>query len=233
MNTNLRLSALFVTLAAAAALLIASPAPAPPATTPASEPAQLEIIQLAPPLLDKGAPLMQALKQRRSIRNLDDRPLSHQQLSEILWAANGINRDDGKRTVPSALARYPIDVYAVLERGVYLYEPAGHRLLPVAAGDFRQHTGSQAYVHTAPLNLVYVVDLERLNGPGADPMDQSRLRIAGIEVGCMAQNVYLYCASEGLGTTLRTSIQDERFGPVIRARPTQRIIAAQAIGHPR
>jgi SagB-type dehydrogenase family enzyme len=197
----------------------------------ADEQQKLSDIRLEPPVLDKGISVMQALKKRHSTKDLADAMLSTRHLSEVLWAADGVNRDSGERTAPSAMARYAVDVYAVLAEGIYRYEPDKHRLVPVAQGDHRKDTGSQGYVLVAPLNLVYVADFDR--SAGADRSDEHKTKLAAIEAGCMAQNVYLYCASEGLGTTVRTSIDGNRFGSVAKLRPSQRVICAQAVGHPK
>lgn len=119
---------------------------------------------------------MQALKNRRSERKLLAEKLSLEHLSEILWAANGVNREDGKRTAPSALNRHLVDVYAVLADGTYLYEPSEHVLLPVAEGDFRKLAGKQDYVHTAPLNLVYVADFAKLKDLPVQAPEEEKLK---------------------------------------------------------
>jgi nitroreductase len=206
-------------------------------TQPAAKPdeAKLTTIKLEQPKLDKGIPVMQALSKRHSTRTITESKLSPQQLSEILWAADGVNRPDNHRTSPSAMARYPVDIYAVLPEGVYLYEPIKHDLVPVVAGDFRKQAGRQDFVYIAPLNLVYVADLDRFK-LGAQPTnlpEDTMLQWAAIEAGCQAQNVYLYCASEGLGTVIRGTIDSAAFGKVINARPSQRVLCAQTVGHPK
>jgi SagB-type dehydrogenase family enzyme len=188
----------------------------------------LKVIQLNAPDLHKGIPLMQALSRRKSDRDFSHKKLSLQQLSELLWAADGVNRENGKRTAPSAHALYPVDIYVALPEGVYLYEPLKRDLVPVVEGDFRGATGSQEFVAGAPVNLVYVGDLAKLGGPEDEAMVS-----AAIEAGHQAENVYLYCASEGLGAVVRGSIDGEKFGQIIRLRPHQRVLVAQTIGYPR
>lgn len=198
---------------------------------------KLAPIKLDPPKLDKGIPVMQALSKRHSTRTITDAKLSRQQLSEILWAADGVNRPaDNHRTAPSAIAKYPVDIYAVMEEGVYLYEPGKHDLVPVAAGDFRKQTGRQDFVYIAPLNLVYVADLDKFKSAtqtGPAMPDDVKLTWAAIEAGAQVENVYLYCASEGLGTVIRGSVDGAAFGKVINARPSQKVICAQTVGHPK
>lgn len=208
-----------------------------PAAKPEAKPElKLAVIKLDSPKLDKGIPLMQALSKRHSTRTITDAKLSSQQLSEILWAADGVNRPDNHRTAPSAIAKYPVDIYAVLPEGVYLYEPIKHDLVPVAAGDFRKQAGRQDFVYIAPLNLVYVADLDKFKvgqPASAKPNDEANFTWAAIEAGAQVQNVYLYCASEGLGAVIRGSVDSAAFLKVINARPSQRVICAQTVGYPK
>jgi nitroreductase len=200
---------------------------------PAAAPA-LATIALPAPELDKGVPVMRALKDRKSTRELADRPLSRQQLSELLWAADGVNREGGHRTAPSALARYPVDIYVVLVEGVYRYNPSKHQLDPVAAGDHRAQAGEQAWERNAPVNLVYVADLARFDdAPGSATIGHDdRMKWSAIEAGCQAQSVYLYCASEGLGATVRASATTEAFGKAVPLRSSQVVLCGQTIGLP-
>lgn len=194
------------------------------------------VIKLDPPQLDKGIPVMQALSKRQSIRDLSSKELTKQQLSEILWAADGVNRPKGERTAPSAMRKYPVDIYAVLPNGVYLYDPGRHDLTIAASGDYRKTTGGQEFVYNAPLNLVFVADLDKINKDSPVKIvtlpESEKMTWAAIEAGCQAENVYLYCASEGLGATIRASVDKDAFGKLIHARPSQHIICAQTVGVP-
>jgi SagB-type dehydrogenase family enzyme len=183
------------------------------------------VIKLSKPDLKKGVPTMEALSKRKSDRNLSDKKLTLQQLSEVLWAADGVNRPDGKRTAPAARAKYAVDIYAVLPEGVYLYDVAKHELTPVAKGDFRKQAGMQDFVYIAPVNLVYVLNLKNWQNIS----DQKRDRWIAVELGCIAQNVHLYCASEGLGTVIRGMIDENKFSEVIKVKPEQ-ILMAQTVG---
>jgi hypothetical protein len=183
------------------------------------------VIKLNQPDLKKGVPMMEALSKRKSDRNLSDKKLTQQQLSEVLWAADGVNRPDGKRTAPAARAKYAVDIYAVLPEGVYLYDVAKHELTPVAKGDFRKQAGMQDFVYIAPVNLVYVLNLKNWQNMS----DQKRDRWIAVELGCIAQNVHLYCASEGLGTVIRGMIDENKFSEVIKVKPEQ-ILMAQTVG---
>lgn len=178
-------------------------------------------------------PVMQALKNRRSGRELSDKKLSLQHLSELLWAADGVNREDGRRTVPSAQNKHLVDIYVVLQEGVYLYEPVKHQLLPVAEGDFRKLAGRQDYACNAPTNLVYVADLGKLRGSPMRAPSEEELKWAHIETGHQSENVYLYCASEGLEATTRTSIDKGEFSKLAGLRPEQVVVAAQTVGYRR
>ncbi len=194
--------------------------------------AKSEGIALDKPQLDKGMPLMQALKNRKSSRQFSDQKLSKTHLSEILWAADGVNRDDGKRTAPSAMNKRLVDVYAVIEEGIYLYDPGKHQLMPVAQGDFRKTAGTQPFVHSAPLNLIYVADYDRLTGMPRQPEESDKAAWACLEAGHKAQNVYLYCASEGLAAVARAYIEKDKFASAAKLRPGQKILYSQTIGHP-
>jgi SagB-type dehydrogenase family enzyme len=197
---------------------------------------KLSVIKLEKPNFETGAPLMKALKQRKSDRDVSDKKLTPRQLSEVLWAADGVNRDDGKRTSPSAMARYPVDIYAVLAEGVYLYDVAKHELVPVAEGDFRKQAGSQPFVATAPLNIIFVANLDRFSDPrrpGREMPNETKMQWAALEAGCQVQNVYLYCASEGLATVVRGSVDKEKLGATMKLKPEQAIICAQTVGLPK
>jgi len=226
--------ALFAVLAVfvIGSVAVAQGAPA----TDAKPAGKLAIIKLPAPKLDGGMPLMQALSKRQSTRTITDAKLSEQQLSEVLWAADGANRPNGHRTAPSAIAKYPVDIYAVLPEGVYLYDVAKHELNPVAEGDFRKQAGRQDFVYIAPLNLVYVADFDKFKvgaKPGSTMSDEQMMTWAAVEAGAMVQNVYLYSASEGLGSVIRGSVDGPAFLKVINARPSQHVICAQTVGHPK
>lgn len=194
-----------------------------PALAPAAEP-----IVLPKPHTTGGKPLMEALALRKSTREYGPEKLSPQVLSDLLWAAFGINRADGRRTAPSANNRQEMEIYAAMADGLYLYNAKDHRLEPVVSEDLRVLTGTQDYVGTAPLNLVYVADLSKLSGP-----ENAMLINAGTSTGLISQNVYLFCASEGLVTVVRASIDKPALAKAMRLRDNQRITLSQTVGYPK
>ena len=187
------------------------------------------IIALPNPDTKGGMPLMQALSARRSGREFSARKLSIETLANLLWAADGVNRPDGKRTAPSAMNWQTIDIYAVLPEGAYFYNAKERRLELVASGDLRAATGVQAFVAQAPLNLVYVADYARM--PGTP--DSDRISFAGAETGFIGQNVYLYCASEGLSTVIRAMVNRDALAKALKLRPDQKITLSQTVGYPK
>lgn len=190
---------------------------------------QTDVCELPPPKLPTAATLVDALQKRSSARSFSSDELSLEHLSALLWAADGINRsDNGHRTAPSARNWQEIDVYAVTAEGSYCYDPVHHRLLLVKATDLRAATGRQDFVATAPLNLVYVADYDRM--PDVDVGDRAFL--VGADAGCIAQNVYLYCASAGLATVVRALIDRKALALALGLRPTQHIALAQSVGWP-
>ena len=187
-----------------------------------------ESLPLPKPQVDGGKPLMQALSQRKSSREFKDTRLPAQELSNLLWAAYGVNRPDGHRTAPSAMNKQTVDVYVLTSDGAYLYNAPAHRLDLVASADLRAAAGTQAFVAGAPLNLVYVADNDRMSNWS----ESDRLLFSGAETGFIGQNVYLYCASEGLATVIRASINREALAQALKLRPSQRISLSQTVGYP-
>jgi len=186
-------------------------------------------IKLPPPETAGGMPLMQALKARHSTRAFGSKPLPPQVLSNLLWAANGVNRpDSGHRTAPSAHDWREIDVYVTTADGAYRYDPPTHTLKRVAAGDIRHVTGVQDYVATAPLNLVYVADLDRMSDASAE----DKAFYSATDAGFIAQNVYLYCASAGLAVVVRGLVDRDALGAALGLKKHQRIILSQSVGYP-
>jgi len=192
---------------------------------------ELKPIQLPQPQTEIGKPLMQALKLRASSRSFDVKPLSHQELSNLIWAAAGINRpESGKRTAPSARNWQEIDLYIALAEGVYLYDAKTHSLKPVVAGDYRALCGVQEFVKSAPLNLVYVSDFSKIK---SNDNDETKTIFTSADAGFMAQNVYLYCASQGLAVVVRGLIPKEKLAEALKLKPEQKILLSQTVGYPK
>jgi len=187
-------------------------------------------ITLPAPQTDIGLPIMQVLNLRQSIREYDaDRDIPPQELSNLLWAAWGVNRPDGRRTAPSAVNYQETDVYVICAQGVYRFDAAAHTLEPVAAGDHRAEVSDREFVFTAPLILVYVTDFTRMRGGRND----GNMVLAHADAGFISQNVYLYCASQGLGTVVMGAIDRDAYGKVLNIGPDQFITYAQPVGYQR
>ena len=192
---------------------------------PSNEPMVLstfDTIKLLAPDTLGGKPLMQAISRRKSDRQFDTRNLTLKHLSEILWVANGINRANGKRTVPSSMGRYPLQTYAVLSNGIYFYNVIKHQLEPVVKGDFRNLAGKQTFVDTAPLNLLFIAK-------GKTAADNFTASIE--DSGYCAQNVYLYCASEGLKTVVRAGAKEVELLKAMNLGDNYKFIIAQTVGY--
>ncbi len=188
---------------------------------------ELKPIPLPAPQTTGGKPLMEVLKERKSTREYATEKLPPQMLSNLLWAAWGINRPDGRRTAPSASNRQEISIYAVTADGAYAYDATANALNPVVTTDIRNLAGKQDWVAAAPLNLIYVADLAKF--PGTD--ESGKVATANADTGFIAQNVYLFCASEGLGTVVRGSVDRAPLAKALNLRPEQRIILAQTVGY--
>lgn len=185
-------------------------------------------VQLPAPQTEGGKPLMQALKDRMTIRAFDDRKLSMQTLSNLLWAAFGVNRPDGRRTAPSAKNWQEIDIYVAMPEGAYLWDYRKNTLQAIQAKDIRALTGTQAYVGAAAVNLVFVADYSRVSGGGAD-----KDVLVGADTGFISQNVYLFCASEGLATVVRAGVDRSALAGELKLKPEQKIILSQSVGYPK
>jgi SagB-type dehydrogenase family enzyme len=191
---------------------------------------ELKKIQLLLPDMSSGKSLMQSLKERKSSREFSEKDLPLQEISNLLWAANGINRTaEGKHTAPTARNWQDIDVYVVMKEAVYIYDPLLSELKPVNAGDFRASAGTQDYVSKAPVNLVFVSDYSRMK----DAKEDSKASYAASDAAFIAQNVYLYCASVDLAVVVRASFDKEKLAVVLKLNPDQHIVLAQTVGYPK
>jgi len=192
--------------------------------------ADIPDIALPAPRMEGGMPLMQALRIRQSSRAFSTQKLPVQVLSDLLWVAAGVNRpDSGKRTVPSARNWQEVEVYVVMEEGGYRYDAKANVLKAVAKGDLRKLAGRQDFVATAPLNLVYVGDPAKMEGVSSETDIAMYL---GADTAFMSQNVYLFCASEGLATVVRAMVDREELAKALGLSGKQRVTLAQTVGYP-
>ena len=192
--------------------------------------ADLKTIDLPPPWKDGGKPLAQAVWARRSIREFAHRPVPIEVLSNLLWTACGVNRPATvDRTVPSWRHAIESEIFVAAADGAWRYDARAHRLTQVLADDIRAQTGVQDFVGSAPLDLVYVADGDRLKDASAD---EKRLW-AFTDVGFIGQNVYLFCASEGLATVFRGSLDRARLAQTLSLPAAKFITCAQTVGYPK
>lgn len=197
---------------------------------------ELKTIELPKSAAGNGNAFLEVLGKRKSTRTISSDPLPAEVLSTLLWAAAGINRPDGKRTAPTANDKQEIDVYVAMASGLYVYDAKANQLRPVLATDIRAMTGiqAQAYVKDAAVNLVYVADYSRMkNYYFGYVADETKALYTAAATGCIAENVYLYCASEGLATVLRAEIDRPALAAIMKLRPDQKIILAQSVGYPK
>jgi hypothetical protein len=181
--------------------------------------------EIALPKFEKNAAftLDQALLERHTSRNYDpEGKLSPEQLSRILWAANGVNRADGHRTTPSAMGRYPVEVYAALPEGAFRYAVKEHKLLRVTAEDLREQIPLQSDLKKAAMKLMYVINHDIMSGNDA--------WMANLEIGCMVQDVYLEAASLGLGCCVFAIAHYENISKALKLKSSQKYRITQAVG---
>jgi len=177
-------------------------------------------IVLPKPVKTGGMPLMDALSKRQTTREFSSADIDNQMLSNLLWAAWGYNRDD-KRTAPSSMNTQELDLYVVKKSGAYLYDARNNILKEVSNQDLRKETGSQAFVATAPINIVFVSDQTKGGGASA------------VNSGYISQNIYLFCASEDLATVVRGSFDSKMLGKGLNLKQTQVPVLTQTVGKKR
>ncbi len=187
-------------------------------------------IELPAPQKTGGKPLMDALKERKSTREFKKDPIPTPVLSSMLWAALGVNRDNPDyRTAPSTRNCNAIELYVVTEKNTSLYDPVKHRLMVVKQGDLRAFTGMQKFVAHAPVNLVYVVDYSKYP---ANFTDEMKLASSHADAGFIGQNVYLYCASAGLGCVFRGMVDKNALHERMSLPAMKKVIFSQTVGYP-
>ncbi len=189
----------------------------------------LKVIKLNAPDKTRGVSVMAAFANRHSDRKFATKALRAQDLSDLLWAANGINRADGKRTAPSALNKQDIDIYVVMKEGAYLYDAKAHALSPVAKGDYRASVGGgQDFVKNAPVVLVLVSDLSRFGNLG----DHVKT-MAALDAGIVVQNICVCCAGLGLSTVPRASMDKDALKKALKLSDSQELMMNTPVGYPK
>jgi len=186
------------------------------------------VIALPKPRTDGGKPLMQALKERKSTREFAPRSLTEQQLSDLLWAAFGVNRPDGHRTAPTTMNLRCIDVYVGTADGLFLFDADAHALKRVLKEDIRAATTGQAELREAPVALIFVADHARM----AKVAPAEREFYAAADTGYISQNVYLFCASEGLATVVH-AVNQSALAKAMKLGDDKKVILAQSVGYPK
>ena len=202
----------------------------------------LKPVALPKPAFTRCLTVVKALKNRRTSRSIGRKKITLQQLSDILWAAQGVNRLKGPfggpgRTAGSASNSQEICIYVLREEGTYLYEPEAHRLAPVAAGDSRSLAigrGQGKAGANAPVRFVYVVDIKRFKNAGFDEPGLHDPEIQKsyyfVDTGLIAQNVYLASAALGLASWFH-NCDKTGFAKDVRLKPHQRPLFGQTVGH--
>lgn len=192
---------------------------------------ELKTVRLNEPNKQRGLSVMQALEQRKSVREFDEKNLSLQDLSDLLWAANGINRPEtGYRTAPSAMNKQDIRLYVCTKEGAYLYDPAGRSLKPVAAGDLRPLVASsQDFVKQAPVCIVLVSDGSLFDGGDTE----MNLMMRAADAGIVSQNISIFCAANGLVTVPRAYMESEKLKKALNLSPAERPLLNHPVGYPK
>jgi SagB-type dehydrogenase family enzyme len=191
-------------------------------------------IELPLPQKDLAFPLMAALSKRRSVRKWKTVPLSNQEISNLLWAACGVTKEEtarskSKRTVPSARNWQEIKVYVAMENGVFLYDEKKHKLIQTLPKDIRADIGTQKMMHSAPVGLIYVSDLSKLS-PHFTKDDNDRWFISGTDCGFVSQNVYLYCAAAKLSTVVLGLVNRDKLHKVMGLNDCEKVVYTQVVG---
>lgn len=217
--------------------LLASSAPAPEAEALASP--EAASIALPAPRSSGAMPLEQALAGRRSVRDFAPTPVTLEEVAQLLWAAQGANRPDGRRTAPSAGATYPLELRLVagevtgLPAGVYRYVSAGHRLERIAGGDPRGALAAAArgqdWVAAAPAAVVVSAVVART----AARYGERAERYVAIEVGHAAQNLFLQAVALGLGSTPVGAFSDRELARLAALPDGERPYLLLPVGRPR
>lgn len=188
-------------------------------------------ISLPAPKTSGGKPLMEALKDRQTQRSFTSQKLSDQQLSDLLWAAFGINRpENGRRTAPSAVNWQETDIYVSLESGIYIYDAKKNELTTIVGGDHRKDMGKQGFTAEAAVMLIFVADYSKM---GLVTPKENKDFYSAVDAGYISQNVYLYCSSENLSTVVLGMIDRDKIKELLKLKEDQKVILSQCVGFPK
>ncbi|MDD5016010.1 MAG: nitroreductase family protein [Atribacterota bacterium] len=192
-------------------------------------------IKLPMPQKDLAFPLMKALERRRSIRKWTDEPLLEQELSNLLWAACGITKEEtkrakSKRTAPSACNSQAIKIYVAMKKGFFLYVEKDHQLIQILSKDIREHIGTQKMMHSAPVGLIYVSDFSKMK-TFLFKDNNRRWFISAADTGFISQNVYLYCAAMKLSTVILGLVNREKLHEIMDLKEYEKVIYTQVVGY--
>jgi len=188
-------------------------------------------ISLPAPKTSGGKPLMEALKDRQTQRSFSSQKLSDQQLSDLLWAAFGINRpENSRRTAPSAVNWQETDIYVSLESGIYIYDAKKNELTAIAGGDHRKDMGKQGFAADAAVMLIFVADYSKM---GLVTPKENKDFYSAVDAGYISQNVYLYCSSENLSTVVLGMIDRDKIKELLKLKEDQKVILSQCVGFPK
>lgn len=188
-----------------------------------------KVIKLPKPNLNRTGTVMKALSERHSTREYATKALSLADLSDLLWAANGINRSgEGKRTAPSALNKQDVDVYVIMPEGSYLYDAKRHQLNLVAEGDHRGAVaGAQAFVKSAPVSLVLISDISRFG----DAKNARNQLMGAMDAGIVSQNISIFCSNAKLATVPRASMDAAQLKSVLKLKDCQIPMMNHPVGY--
>jgi len=194
-----------------------------------------EITELPIPQKDLDFPLMKALENRRSIRKWTDESLSKQELSNLLWSACGITKEEtkrskSKRTAPSACNSQAIKIYVAMKKGLFLYDEKNHQLIQILSKDIREQIGTQKMMHSAPVGLIYVSDFSKMKS-FLFRENRQRWFVSAADTGFISQNVYLYCASRKLSTVVLGLVNRKKLHETMDLKEHEKVIYTQVVGH--
>jgi SagB-type dehydrogenase family enzyme len=205
--------------------------PPPPEYLPRIE-AGGATVALPAPRSEGGMPLMRALALRSSQRTYGREEMELHALFEMLWAASGVNRPSrGLRTAPSAVNTQDIEIYLCAEKGLFRYDPEPHALQAVSPDDLRTLTGTQSFAGQAPVVLVYVSDYGKLRGLSGLEYGDLNIAWSWIHTGFISQNVYLFCASEGLSTVVRAMVNRTAWEEKMGLESMKHVTMVQSVGY--